>query len=236
MASQETCREPDCTRPVYAHGWCGMHHKRWLRTGSPVRGERPTTCTVDGCDRDAKSRGWCHAHYQRWRTHGDVRSDVPLRQRRPCAVDDCDRPRHARELCVTHYQRARQRGAVDAEVPVGELPRPPRPRTSRGWTTNGYRYVPVPRQDQHLVDGAAYAAEHRLVMARELGRPLGEDENVHHRNGDRSDNRIENLELWSTGQPAGQRVVDRVAHALEVLRRHAPDLLTPNARDADIRE
>jgi HNH endonuclease len=54
-------------------------------------------------------------------------------------------------------------------------------------------------------------------MEEYLGRPLLPHENVHHLDGDRSNNKIENLELWSKGQPPGQRVEDKLAWAREII-------------------
>lgn len=66
-----------------------------------------------------------------------------------------------------------------------------------------------------------WALEHRVVMEKLLDRPLLKNERVHHRNGERSDNRIENLELWlvpNRKDPAGQRVDDLVILLGERLR------------------
>lgn len=86
---------------------------------------------------------------------------------------------------------------------------------------NEYGYVQV------KIDGKPYL-EHRLVMERLLGRKLRKGENVHHKNGIRNDNRPENLELWASVQPSGQRVTDLVAYAREILALYEDevDLLT----------
>lgn len=62
-----------------------------------------------------------------------------------------------------------------------------------------------------------YILEHRRAMQDFLGRPLLPSETVHHINGIRSDNRIENLELWASRQPPGQRVQDLVQWAKQIL-------------------
>lgn len=58
-----------------------------------------------------------------------------------------------------------------------------------------------------------------------MGRPLLAHENVHHVNGNKHDNRPHNLELWSSSQPPGQRVNDKVVWAVELLALYAPHLI-----------
>ena len=83
---------------------------------------------------------------------------------------------------------------------------------------HGYIYINKVDHPNAQKRGRIY--EHTFVMSEHLGRSLRKGESVHHKNGIRDDNRIENLELWSTSQPAGQRVEDKIAWAKEFLKEY----------------
>lgn len=173
-----------------------------------------STCSIDGCEGKHKGRGWCAKHYMRWLTHGDP-TIAWASKGQGCEVDGCGRAFKSGGLCSFHYTRKRQ-GMPDWDV------RPPRvvesPIGTRKLSRSGYMTVKL--------ESGYWELEHRAVMSAHLGRDLVNDENVHHVNGDRTDNRLENLELWSSRQPTGQRIEDKVAWAEDILRLYAPHRLS----------
>lgn len=138
----------------------------------------------------------------------------PRREKKYCAFDDCEKQvgwQTESPYCKKH------RNALK--------PKPPKkvfdPR-SRAYDpdyrfVNNAGYVLIHHPDINHVNYGTAVLEHRLVMEQKLGRDLIRGENVHHKNGNRADNRVENLELWSTNQPSGQRVEDKLVWALEIL-------------------
>ena len=143
--------------------------------------EQGGLCTIAGCTNPHYGRGYCSCHWQRWRRHGDPCAGARFRTwavlGMTCILRDCDRPRKARGFCSMHYHRVSRHGepglAERLHCPNGE----------GSIFNNGYRYI-------------AKRGEHRIVWEQHYG-PIPTGKVIHHENGDKLDNRIENLMLMS---------------------------------------
>lgn len=168
-------------------------------------------CAEDTCYRQKRKRGrYCAAHAERARLGKDM--SEPLRPARGCCmVDGCVYAHSSGGFCNAHYQR---------HLKSSQLTGPIQARNPGRWgpwkiATSGYvvRYF-------NKAGESRSQSQHRYNMEVHIGRELLPGENVHHINGQRDDNRIENLELWTDPQPSGIRASDALAWARQVLQRY----------------
>jgi hypothetical protein len=203
-----------------ARGWCQSHYSQWLKGGRDGSGMKPLdsnrlkagrpivsyVCTAPECSQPTRhyrrtERGLCASHYFQLRTRGQVtatREYLVGGGSGSCTFNGCSGVVKAKFLCNTHFMQLKQTGIV-------------RPVHVATWHLNDQGYMVKGRLLQH-----------RVVMEELIGRKLKSHETVHHKNGNRADNRPENLELWSRHQPSGQRALDKLTWAREIVETYGP--------------
>lgn len=239
--SLSSCKIDGCGKKAVAFHLCSTHYSKLKKYGDPTLGrtndgnakerkrlraklkpkpeqQKKAACSIEGCANFVRAKGWCQYHYDTWRRKGDPLAKtikrLPPNSLGACKIDGCKNKAVSNHLCPKHREKFVKYGD-----PLGGWEQNGR---SKEWHIRKGGYViKFDRSSLHANKITGIVFQHRQVMGELIGRPLRSDENVHHKNGNRADNRPENLEMWISGQPAGQRVRDQVEWAKYILKEYA---------------
>jgi len=227
------CEVDGCGDPIVARRMCSKHYQRRMSGASGEARERHANhsregvCRLEGCGREIENGRvrMCRRHYAQYYRRIIDEDGVRLRELKrvpsaeglACSVPDCHSRPTRRGMCQKH-RRQEQAGLIDEQGnKLREHKTRGRPRRKARWRTSG-GYVRKHAPEHPNADKYGNVLEHRLVMEAHLDRLLGPKEVVHHINGKRDDNRLENLQLrqWTT-HPPGSEPVDDIEAALGLL-------------------
>lgn len=170
-----------------------------------ISSEQQNKNGCDICGKEVAGRGLCNSHYSRWRRYGD-----PTIQKRPFTKGRicryCDRTVSAKDLCRHHYEAQKQHGDPCALRRLG---------------CDKLKSVIVRSKHGYLVSvvNGKLRRIHRMIMEHHIGRPLKPWEVVHHKDGNKCNNRLRNLEIMLTNahsslHSTGRRQLCKRGHAL----------------------
>lgn len=211
------CAFSECERAVQHKELCHTHYeqlriRKSLELLTPIHkyDSKSKYCGVTGCKNpryvspsNNKRSSWCGSH-----KHARPVQSEDIK----CQVEECPRAARVSVHSITGYCETHAKNP-NAAVTSGEAMIN---RSPEFWGKDKKGYL-VKR-----IDGIDYR-QHRMVMEGYLGRALLPGENVHHKNAIKTDNRIENLQLWQVSQPAGSNLLDTMEYMRWYLKEHAED-------------
>ena len=177
----KNCCINGCNRYIYCKntGYCRLHQRRYIKYNDPLKLIRykNVKCNVESCERKHSAKGYCQFHCRKIDKYGNPYGN---RKTRLCDVGGCSRKHEALGYCNLHYNRLKKVGKIGE---VGLM----RNENGNG-TIDSYGY-------KSIYVGGKQIKEHRYIMEKHLGRKLLFYEEVHHINGSKSDNNLNNLKL-----------------------------------------
>lgn len=199
-----------------------------------MSGSKSKIKTCKHCDKkftNSDLKDQCWPCYDRLKLYGKINPDHMNRKCDGCKKEYTSnwwKQRFCGKECYKIFNviRKREKYRIENNIDLSLPVKSKKPNGQGHLCGQGYKFINKVNHPNAQKRGRIY--EHTYVMSQHLGRPLMQDENVHHKNGIRYDNKIENLELWTKGQPGGQRVKDKIEWCLEFLSKYGSIKWQPN--------
>lgn len=141
------------------------------------------TCIIEGCEKNRYGNGYCRPHWYGNKQYGDplaVREYLKGGGTGKCSIEECHRLVRAKRFCTKHLDRFTKYGSpyITKYATPG----------SGHINKRGYKII--------RCDGKA-GFEHKFIVEQKLGRSLTNNEDIHHLDGNKLNNHLNNLIVLS---------------------------------------